>query len=328
MKIIAYSVRADEMKAFHQFSKELNIQVTYVEQRLTNDNIHLAQGHDGVSIIGHCDGSESILTKLKEMGIHYLASRSAGYDNIDLSAAKELGIKVTNARYSPNSVAEFALMLILMVNRRVGESFKKSSINDFSLRNLRGFELRNQTVGIIGTGRIGATLAQNLTGFGCKILAYDEYVNASLSKMVEYVDIETLLSNSDVISLHLPLNEQNHHFMNESKFKKMKESAIIINTARGELIDTKDLIHALSTKQILGAGLDVLEGEFGKFHHDLQSSSLEWDDYTILKQLNNVIVTHHFAFYTDQAVSDMVECSLISLSKFYHQEDNPWVIQS
>ena len=145
------------MKAFHQFSKELNIQVTYVEQRLTNDNIHLAQGHDGVSIIGHCDGSESILTKLKEMGIHYLASRSAGYDNIDLSAAKELGIKVTNARYSPNSVAEFALMLILMVNRRVGESFKKSSINDFSLRNLRGFELRNQTVGIIGTGRIGAT---------------------------------------------------------------------------------------------------------------------------------------------------------------------------
>ena len=292
MKIIAYSVRADEMKAFHQFSKELNIQVTYVEQRLTNDNIHLAQGHDGVSIIGHCDGSESILTKLKEMGIHYLASRSAGYDNIDLSAAKELGIKVTNARYSPNSVAEFALMLILMVNRRVGESFKKSSINDFSLRNLRGFELRNQTVGIIGTGRIGATLAQNLTGFGCKILAYDEYVNASLSKMVEYVDIETLLSNSDVISLHLPLNEQNHHFMNESKFKKMKESAIIINTARGELIDTKDLIHALSTKQILGAGLDVLEGEFGKFHHDLQSSSLEWDDYTILKQLNKIGRAH------------------------------------
>ena len=181
-------------------------------------------------------------------------------------------------------------------------------------------------MGIIGTGRIGATLAQALTGFGCKILAYDEYVNDSLEKTVEYVDIETLLANADVISLHLPLNEENHHFMNESRFKKMRENAIIINTARGELINTKDLIHALSTKQILGAGLDVLEGEFGRFHHDLQSTTLEWDDYTILKQLNNVILTHHFAFYTDQAVSDMVECSLISLSKFYHQEDNPWII--
>ncbi len=328
MKVIAYAVRSDEMRAFHHFSKEMMIQVTYVEQRLSIDNVHLAQGHDGVSIIGHCDGSEPVLTKLKDMGIKYIASRSAGYDNIDLSAAKQLEIKVTNARYSPNSVAEFALMLILMVNRRVGESFKRSEVNDFSLKNLRGFELRNQTVGIIGTGRIGATLAQNLTGFGCKILAYDEYANASLSKTVEYVDIETLLSNSDVISLHLPLNEQNHHFMSKSKFEKMKESAIIINTARGELIDTKDLIHALSTKQILGAGLDVLEGEFGKFHHDLQSSTFEWNDYTILKQLNNVIITNHFAFYTDQAVSDMVECSLISLSKFYHQEDNPWVIQS
>jgi lactate dehydrogenase-like 2-hydroxyacid dehydrogenase len=328
MKVIAYAVRSDEMRAFNHFSKEMNIQVTYVEHRLTIDNVHLAQGHDGVSIIGHCDASESVLTKLKDMGIEYVASRSTGYDNIDLSAAKKLGIKVTNARYSPNSVAEFALMLILMVNRKVGESFKRSEVNDFSLRNLRGFELRNQTVGIIGTGRIGATLAQNLTGFGCRILAYDEYANTTLNKTVEYVDLETLLMTSDVISLHLPLNEQNHHFMDESRFKKMKESAIIVNTSRGELINTKELIQALSSKQILGAGLDVLEGEFGKFHHDLQSTEFEWHDYKHLKQLNNVIITNHFAFYTDQAVSDMVECSLISLSKFYHQEDNPWIIQS
>lgn len=327
MKVTAYAVRTDEMNAFHHFAKKLNIQLTMVTQRLTLDNAHLAQGCDGVSIFGHCDGSEIVLSKIKEMGINYVASRSTGYDNINLFAVKKLGLSVTNARYSPNSVSEFALMLILMVNRRVLESLKRSEVNDFSLQNLQGFELRNQCVGIIGTGRIGAMLAQNLTGFGCKILAYDEYVNPSLNEIVDYVDLETLLATSDVISLHLPLNEQNHHFINKSKFNLMKENAIIINTARGELINTKDLIEALSMKQILGAGLDVLEGEFGKFHHDLQASSFEWDDYTRLKQLKHVIITNHFAFFTDQAVSDMVECSLLSLFKFYHQEDNPWIIQ-
>jgi len=328
MKVIAYAVRADEMKAFHQYAKELDIQVTYVAQRLTIENVHLAQGHDGVSILGYCDVNIDVLSKLKEMGIHFLASRSTGYDNIDLNAAKELGVSISNARYSPNSVAEFALMLILMVNRKVGEAFKRNHVNNFSLKNLQGFELRNQTVGILGTGRIGATLAKNLTGFGCKILAYDECVNTSLEDIVDYVDLDTLLKTSDVISLHLPLNDKNFHFMNESRFKIMKNNAIIINTARGELIDTKDLIQALKNNDIGGAGLDVLEGEFGKFHHDLQSTLFDWDDYTTLKQIDNVIITNHFAFYTDQAVSDMVECSLISLSKFNHELDNPWIIQS
>jgi aromatic 2-oxoacid reductase len=328
MKVIAYAVRADEMKAFHQYAKELDIQVTFVAQRLTIENVDLAKGHDGVSILGYCDANKDVLSRLKEMGIHFLASRSTGYDNIDLNAAKELGVSISNARYSPNSVAEFALMLILMVNRKLGEALKRNQVNDFSLKNLQGFELRNQTVGILGTGRIGATLAKNLTGFGCKILAYDECMNTTLDDIVDYVDLDTLLTTSDVISLHLPLNDKNFHFMNESRFKMMKDNAIIINTARGELINTKDLIQALLSKDIGGAGLDVLEGEFGKFHHDLQFSPFEWKDYTTLKQITNVVITNHFAFYTDQAVSDMVECSLISLSKFYHALDNPWMIQS
>lgn len=326
MKVIAFAVRPDEKSAFQRFQSELEIEVTYVEESLSVQNAHLAEGFDGVSILGNCDGSAQVLSILKNFGVRFLASRSAGYNNIDVAWARENGFVVSNAAYSPNSVAEFAMMLMLMTNRKVVDSMKRNEIRDFTLRGLQGRELRNATVGIIGTGKIGATLAKNLIGFGCKILAYDQYQNKELENIAEYVTLDKLYSESDIISLHIPYTKESHQMISSSVISKMKDGAILINTARGELIDTEALYHGLLQGKLAGAGLDVLEGELGVYHHDIRFQKLHWEEYAKLKQLPNVVVTGHMAFYTDQAVSDMVECSLRSLVSMVKDGRSPWQV--
>ncbi|WP_315116966.1 D-isomer specific 2-hydroxyacid dehydrogenase family protein [uncultured Clostridium sp.] len=326
MKIIAYAYRPDETLAFEKFSKELNLDVTYVKECLSPENAHLAEGIEAVAILGNCNAKREVLEKLSKCGVKYLASRSAGYNNIDLNAAKELGIRVSNATYSPNSVADFATMLALMLNRRVIESIKRGQGHDYTLGGLMGNEFRNQTIGVIGTGRIGQTVIKNFSGFGCKILAYDLYPNEEMKKYVEYVDLDTLLGKADIITLHAPLFESNYHLINKETIAKMKDGVKIINTARGELIDTFDLIDGLKNGKIGGAGLDVIENELGIFHSDCRFKAINHDGLAILKGLPNVILTPHCAFYTDQAVSDMVECGLRSLHSFLVNGNSSWEI--
>lgn len=328
MKIIAYSTRPDEQYGFDKFSKELQCNIKYVKEPLSLESASDAEGFECVSILGHGDASRKVLTKLKELGVKYLSTRAAGYNNIDVKAAKELGIKISNATYSPNCVADFATMLILMSIRKVNTALQRGAAQDFSLPSIQGREMKNLVIGVIGTGRIGQTLIKNISGFGCKIIGYDLYPNEEMKKYIEYVDLDTLYSQADVITLHTPLFDSNYHLINKDAIDKMKNNVVIVNTARGELIDTSSLIEGLENGKIAAAGLDVLENEVGTYHNDKRFEILKNHNMSILRQLPNVILTHHFAFYTDQAVCDMVECSLRSLHAFKHNLTNHWEIKA
>lgn len=327
MKIIAYAARPDEQPGFNKVSSELNIDVKYINSGLSIDNANEAEGYECVTILGHCDASKSVLEILSKIGVKYISSRSAGYNNIDVVAAKELGIRVSSASYSPNCVADFATMLILMSIRRVNEALIRGAAKDFSLRGLQGYEMKNLTIGVIGTGRIGRTVIKNISGFGSKILGYDLYQNKEIQDYMEYVDLDRLIKECDVITLHTPYNEESHHLINKDTIKKMKDGVILINTARGELIDSNDLIEGLESKKIGAVGLDVLEEEVGIYHTDRRFDSFSHHNMAILKAMPNVILTQHIAFYTDQAVYDMVECGLKSLYNFKNGDNNPWEIK-
>ncbi|AEV30071.1 lactate dehydrogenase-like oxidoreductase [Sphaerochaeta pleomorpha str. Grapes] len=316
VKVTAYASRPDEQASFIRLGKQLDLDIKYVKGNLSFETAEEASGSQGVTILGNCDASEPVLEALAAMGVKFVASRSAGFNNIDLVAAKRLGIRVSNARYSPNCVADFALMLALMVNRRVMVALKRNVGNDYSLPGIQGQEMKNMTIGVMGTGRIGKTVIDNYSGFGCKILAYDTYQNDAVKERATYVDLDTLLSESDIISLHMPLNDETYHIINKETLAKTKQGVKIINTARGELVDTQALIDSLKAKHVAGAGLDVLEGELGIYHTDNRLCGIANDHIAILKSLDNVVATGHMAFYTDQAVDDMVACGLSSLSQF------------
>lgn len=316
IKITAFASRSDERSSFDLYEKEFNLDIKHVNKQLSLSVVEEAKGSQAVTILGNCDASRPVLKALSEIGVKYVASRSAGYNNIDVEAAKEFGIKISNAKYSPNCVADFAVMLALMLNRKVETALKRHVGNDYSLPGLMGHEMRNMTVGVIGTGRIGQTVIKNYSGFGCKIIGYDVYQNEEMKKYMTYVDLDTLFKTSDIITLHTPLFDSTYHIINEENIAKMKDGVKIINTARGELIDTPSLITALKSGKVGAAGLDVLEGEKGVFHCDHRFDGITNDQIAILKSLNNVVLTSHFAFYTDQAVKDMVYCGLYSLYQF------------
>lgn len=328
MNVIAYSVRPDEHFGFNRFAKELDCNVTYINECLSMENVDKAKGYEYVTILGNCDASRQVLERLAANGVKYLASRSAGYNNIDVMAARDFNIGISNAMYSPHCVADFTTMLMLMSIRKVKHALQRSACQDFSLGGIQGREMRNLTVGVIGTGRIGQAVIKNISGFGCKILAYDLYPNKEMEDFVEYVSLEKLYEEADMITIHSPLVESTYHLIDAQAISKMKDNVILINTARGELIHTKALIDGLSSGKIGAAGLDVIEGEVGIFHEDRRHNQIDHPDISILKQMPNVVLTHHFAFYTDQAVDDMIECGLRSLYAFHNKDINPYEIKN
>lgn len=321
MKIIAYGVREDEEIYVEPVSKKLGIEVKICHEHLKPDTVELAKGYDAVSIVGICDGSRPVLEKLAEYGIHALSTRTIGYNQIDLDAASELGIKVGNVAYSPYSVADFAVMLMLVLLRRFAHMMERSRCMDYSLHGIQGCEMHNMTVGIIGLGRIGKCVARNLSGFGCKIIAYEEYPDRAMEDIVEFVDLDTLLKESDFITVHMPLTPSTRYFINKDKIAKMKDGAILINTSRGEIVDTEALIEGIESGKIGGAGIDSFEGEQDIIHVDHNYNVIKNRDLLVLKAYPNVIVTPHAAFFTDQVSYDMIECSFESLVDFY--QDKP-----
>jgi len=228
--------------------------------------------------------------------------------------------------YSPNSVADYTIMLILMAVRKVKLIMERSNVQDFSLRGIQGKELPNLTIGVVGTGKIGRTVIKHLSGFGCKILAHDIYENDEVKSNAKYVDLENLFKYSDIITLHMPATDDNYHIINKKAIKLMKDGVFIINTARGSLINTNDLIHGIESKKIGGAALDVIEQESNIYYSDLKGEALKNRNLAILKSFPNVIITPHAAFYTDQAVSDMIENSIKSCILFSENKENPWEI--
>lgn len=319
-QIIAFAVRPDEMSAFSTFGEELNLEMKLVEEGLSINNVELTNGYEAVVFFGMCDLSEKVLLKLKKNGVKYIASRSAGYNNVDMEAAKRLGIKVSNATYSPHCVADFTVMLILMAIRKMKSIMKRVELNDYSLAGIQGKEMHNLTFGIIGTGRIGQITARNLSGFGGKIIAYNISEKESMDGLLEYVSLDTLLKEADVITLHTPLLESTTHLINSDTLSKTKPGVVIINTARGELINTKDLITYIDNGHIGAVGIDVIEEELGIFHVDHTKNHLAHHELSILQSYKNVVVAPHASFYTDQAVSDMVEVALRSSVSFLNRD--------
>ena len=325
MKILAYSHRKDETDYFKKFSKKYNVELVLTKEAPNMENADLSKGIDYISIIT-TPINEELLKKFKENGVKFISTRTIGYDHIDLENAKKLGIHVGNVTYSPNSVADYTIMMILMAVRKIKLIFERSSVQDYSLNMVQGKELPNLTVGVIGTGKIGETVIKHLSGFGCRILANDIYEKDSVKKYAEYKDLEYILKNSDIITLHMPATEENYHMINKNSIKQMKDNVYIINTSRGSLINMDDFIEGIENKKIAGAALDVIENESNLYYNDLKGEIINNRQFAILRSFPNVIITPHTAFYTDQAVSDMVERSIKSIVLFDKKEENPWQI--
>jgi len=311
MKLAVFSYRTDETEYFNKFVKQYNVDAVFTREAPTLENVEFAKGCDCISIITTKIDSE-LLEKLKELGVKFISTRTIGYDHIDIDYAHKIGIGVGNVTYSPNSVAEYTVMLILMANRKAKHILERSIGQDYSLKGIQGKEIRKQTIGIIGTGRIGETVIKNLSGFGPKIIAYDLYEKESIKELATYVSMDQLLRESDVITMHTPLTPQNYHLINEENIAKMKTGVVVINTARGALIDTPAFIDAIESKKIGAAALDVIENETEVFYNDFKYTPIKNRELAILKSFPNVTIMPHVAFYTDQAVSDMVENSIIS----------------
>lgn len=326
MKIFVYSYREfDEAEYFQKFSGEYGIELGITPDDPTLDNAHLAEGFEYVSIIT-TKIDEKLMERFYELGVKMISTRTIGYDHVDIAAARRLEIHVSNVSYSPECVADYTVMLMLMSIRRMKRIMQREEINDFSLPGLQGRELPNFTVGVLGTGRIGQAVIRDLSGFGCKIYAYDRYENDSVKRYARYTDLDTIYRECDLITLHMPLLEDNFHLIDGDAIERMKDGVVIVNTARGGLIDTKALINGIESGKISAAGLDVIEDEFGMYYNDRKSDVLKKRDLYILRGFPNVIVTPHMAFYTDQAVSDMVKNSLLSCVCHAEGKEDPWSV--
>lgn len=324
IKVCVFNYREfDEAQYFKKISEELGVKLIICRKTPDLSNIHLAYGCDCVSIITS-QMDKKLIEKLHEMNIKMISTRTVGFDHIDIKYAKELGIHISNATYSPNGVADYAIMLMMMASRNMKRIIERGNIQDFSLQGLLGREFANMKIGILGTGRIGETVIRHLSGFGNEVLAYSLYENEEVKKYAKYVSLDELLHESDIISLHTPVDDTNYHMIDSRAISKMKDKVIIINTARGALIDTKALLDGIESGKIGAAALDVIEDEIGLCYNDLKSEVLNNRDLAILKSYPNVIVTPHMAFYTNQDVQEMVYSSLKSCVLEVEGKENPW----
>lgn len=321
MKIFVYCLMDYEIKYFEEFSKKYQVEIEYTTSYPSMENLELVRGFDAVNLITTRTDA-AMVERLHELGVKYIATRTIGYDHIDVTKAYELGMRVSNVTYSPGSVADYAIMLMLMGCRKIEYILSRSKLQDFSLSGKIGIEITNCTIGVIGTGRIGSTLIKHLQGFGCKILAYDLVQNEEVAQLAEYTDLNTIYKQADIITLHAPATEDNYHMLNEVTFSMMKDGVMIINCARGTLIDTQALIRGLDTKKVGFAALDVLENENGLYFLNRMGEPLANHDLAILSSYPNVIVSPHTAFFTEEAVSNMIENSIRGLLGFETGEDN------
>jgi D-specific alpha-keto acid dehydrogenase len=285
---------------------------TITEAAVSEANIELAFGNRCISVGHKTQITNSTLLALSQAGVMYISTRSIGYNHINVKYAESVGISVENVAYSPDSVADYTLMLMLMAVRNAKSIIRRVDTHDYRLNDVRGKELRDLTIGVIGTGRIGTAVMDRLRGFGCRILAYDNRPKTS----AHYVSLDKLLQQSDIVTLHTPLDADTYHLLNRRRIEQMKHGAFIINTGRGSLLDTEALIPALEGGRLGGAALDVLEGEEGIFYADRRNKSIESKWLLRLQQLPNVLISPHTAYYTDHALSDTVENSIINCLNF------------
>lgn len=323
MKITFFSSKPYDKEFFDKVNKDFNFELDYFETHLGPHILNVIDHSDAVCAFVNDTLNAEVLESLSKKGVKYIALRCAGFNNVDLEAAKHLGMRVCRVpAYSPEAVAEHAMAMILTLNRKTHKAYNRVREQNFSLNGLMGFNLYHKTIGVIGTGNIGAAFAKIAKGFGAKILAYDIVENQELKGLgIEYVALENLLSESDIISLHCPLMDSTHHLINRESITKMKENVMIINTSRGGLIDTKAAIDGLKSKHIGYFGIDVYEQEEKLFFRDLSHKIIEDDTIQRLMSFPNVLVTAHQAFFTEEALEQIATSTLTSLSHFEKNED-------
>ena len=320
MKMFVYGLREyDERKYFEEFSRKYGMEFDSTDQKPVMENLHLAEGYEAINILTSPVDKEMI-DRLLEMGVRCIMTRTIGYDHIDYVYARSKGMGVLNITYSPATVADYTVMMILMGIRKIKYIRQRSEVQDFSLEGKIACELGNLTVGIVGTGRIGACVARELTGFGCRMLAYDPFPKEELKGIVEYVGMETLLKESDIVTLHAPATEENYHMIDAEAFAMMKPGAGLVNCARGVLVDSDALIDQIESRRLSFACLDTVEHEYGLYYFNRMGEPLNNPRLAILNSHPNVIVTPHMAFYTEEAVSDMVEHSFTGILEYLRSE--------
>lgn len=312
MGITLYGCEQDESVLFREMAPRFGVVPTITAAPVSEATIELARGNRCISVSHKTHVTNAILRALSQAGVTYISTRSTGCNHIDVNFAQSVGISVETVVYSPDSVADYTLMLMLMAVRNARSTLSRAAIHDFRLNEVRGKELRDMTIGVIGTGRIGAAVMDRLRGFGCHILAYDHRPKTSAN----YGPLDELLQQSDMVTLHTPLNAETYHLLNRQRIEQMKHGAFIINTGRGSLLDTEALLPALESGRLGGAALDVLEGEEGIFYADYRNKPMANNLLLRLQRLPNVLITPHTAYYTDHALRDTVENTLINCLKF------------
>jgi D-lactate dehydrogenase len=316
MKVLVYSAKDFEIPYLEAVNLKKH-KLTFIKEPLSSLTVMKSVGYDAISIFSLDDASFMILEKLKDFGVKYITLRSAGYDNVNLNAAARLHIKVANVpAYSPYAIAEHAVALLLALNRKLIESNDRVSKFNFDINHLIGYDLHNKTVGILGTGKIGAVITKIFHGFGCQILGYDIEENKDLKDAyhMRYLPLNELCAQSDILSIHLPLNSETHHLINEDVVDIMKPGMVIINTARGAILDIEHIIRGLENGTISALGMDVYEHEKSLFFKD-RSRNIPFDDIHIIKlnAMPNVLITGHHAFLTEEALYNIAETTIYNL---------------
>lgn len=333
MKVAVYSAHNFEkdflLNANHasRESGKNKHQLQLITTRLSKETVPMCAGCDAVSLFVNDDASARVLSMLKVNGIKYIALRSAGYNHIDLEAAKQLNLKVANVpEYSPHAVAEHTVALMLALNRKLIRAHNRTMDLNFSLDGLTGFDMYQKTVGILGLGKIGSVVARILNGFGCRLLGYDIAPNADLARElnIQYTDLDTLCKQSDIITLHTPLVESTRYLINKERLQLMKDGVMIINTSRGGLVHTKEVIKALKTGKIGYLGLDVYEEEKGLFFEDHSDTILQDDVIARLLTFKNVLITSHQAFLTREALQNIAETTIYNLDCWENQMNSKY----
>jgi D-lactate dehydrogenase len=317
MRVVVFSTKPHD-RAFLEAANAGRHELIFQESRLLPEAVALAAGAEAVCLFVHDHADVAALEQFARLGVKHIALRCAGFNNVDLVAAARLGISVARVpAYSPHGVAEHAVALLMTLNRRVHRAYNRVRDGNFSLDGLLGFDLHGKTVGVVGTGKIGLCFARIMRGFGCRVLASDKFESPEFIAMGgAYVPVEQLFAESDVISLHCPLTPSTHHLINEQTLARMRDGVFLINTGRGPLIDTGDVIAALKTGKLGALALDVYEEEEGVFYEDLSGSILADDQLARLLTFPNVLVTSHQAFFTREAILAIAQTTIGNLDDF------------
>lgn len=318
MNVLFFSAKPYDIHFFNQANQEHAHQLTFLEVPLNQNTAALIKGEEAVCVFVNDTVDAAVLQIMATAGVKVIVLRCAGYNNVDLRMAQELGITVVRVpAYSPYAVAEHTLALILTLNRKTHRAYNRVREGNFALSGLMGFDLHGRTVGLIGLGKIGLVTARILKGFGCRVLGYDISKSNEAEEIgVEFTDLDSVYSQSDIISLHCPLTPQTFHLINAESLGKMKDGVMLINTSRGAIIDTKAVIEGLKNEKISYLGLDVYEEEGDLFFEDLSDKVIQDDTFMRLLSFNNVLITGHQAFFTTDALQSIAQITLQNISDF------------